>query len=391
MTALNILVRACCTGFSRHGQARGPIDTCRRGTLFLFCILHSAFCILSSGCHPAREPLRVQWLTMGTFAAVQCADHASAPQARDITQAAFDGLNRELSAWKGDSVLMAVNRAAGSAEPVPISSSFETVLRFALTVCKESDGAFNPLIGPVMRVWGFNGAASRTAPPDAAELRAAAALADWRSIEFVALTNGTALRLPVPGMQLDLGAIAKGYAVDVAWERLRAARHTNLLIDLGGNLRAIGEAAPGRGGWRTGVRNPFEGGGLISKFLMRDGEAVATSGNYERFVEIEGVRYAHIMNPRTGKPVTGMAGTTVVAPTAVLADALSTTLFILGPQKGAELLRNHPGCDALWIPDTPTNLTVYATSGMAERLTPIGNTPYTLKVVSSESSGQSRR
>ena len=346
--------------------------------------------LLSAGCRRGQEPLRIQWLTMGTVAAVQCANHATAPQARDVAQTAFDDLDRELSAWKGDSVLMAVNRAAGTADQVPISHAFDTVLHFALNICEESDGAFNPLIGPVMRVWGFNGAAARPEPPAAAELLAAAALADWRSVEFVTLTNGTAVRLQKPGMQLDLGAIAKGYAVDIAWERLLAAGHTNLLIDLGGNLRVIGEAAPGRGGWRTGVRNPFAEGDLIGKFLMRDGEAVATSGNYERFVEIEGVRYAHIMDPRTGKPVTGMAGTTVVAPTAVLADALSTTLFILGPQKGTDLLRHHPGCDALWIPDTPTNLTVYATAGMAKRLTPIGNTPYTLNIVSSASSGQSR-
>ncbi len=350
----------------------------------------AACLLLSAGCRRAQEPLRVQWLTMGTVAAVQCANHATAPQARDISQTAFDDLDRELSAWKSESVLMAVNRAAGTAEPVPISPAFDTVLRFALTICKESDGAFNPLIGPVMRVWGFNGSDARQTPPATDELLAAAALADWRSIEFVALTNGAALRLRKPGMQLDLGAIAKGYAVDVAWERLKAAGHTNLLVDLGGNLRVIGEAAPGRGGWRTGVRNPFAEGELIGKFLMRDGEAVATSGNYERFVEIEGVRYAHIMDSRTGKPVTGMAGATVVAPTAVLADALSTTLFILGPQRGTDFLRNHPGCDALWIPDTPTNLTIYATAGMAKRLTPIGNTPYTLKVVSSEISRQSR-
>ena len=181
-------------------------------------------------------------------------------------------------------------------------------------------------------------------------------------------------------MLLDLGAIAKGYAVDVAWASLKAAGHANLLIDLGGNLRAIGEAAPGRGGWRTGVRNPFDHG-LIGRFLMRDGEAVATSGNYERFVEINGIRYAHIMDPRTGSPVTGMAGTTVLAPDAMTADALSTTLFILGPAKGAALLRNHPGCEALWIPDTPDTLTVIATPGMADRLTPLGNASYTLTVI----------
>lgn len=346
---------------------------------FLFVLAVPLWC-LSPACSRAPEPVRLQWPTMGTLAAVQCADHASAPQALTIAQAAFDDLDRELSAWKSDSALAAVNRAAGGAEPVPIPPDFAIVLRFSLAICAESDGAFNPLVGPIMRAWGFNGAAPRPAPPRADELRAAAALADWRTVELSAATNSTAVRLPAAGMQLDLGAIAKGYAVDLAWQRLTAAGHTNLLIDLGGNLRAVGEAAPGRGGWRTGVRNPFNDE-LLARFLMRSGEAVATSGNYERFVEIEGVRYAHIMDPRTGSPVAGMAGTTVVAPTAMLADALSTTLFILGPQRGAALLRSHPGCDALWIPDAPTNLTVFATPGMAARLTPIGDTPYALTVV----------
>ncbi len=114
---------------------------------------------------------------------------------------------------------------------------------------------------------------------------------------------------------------------------------------------------------------------------MRDGEAVATSGNYERFVEIDGLRYAHIMDGRTGQPVTGMAGVTVIAPDAATADALSTALFILGPQRGAALLRTRPGCEALWIPDTPERLTVLATPGFAARLTPVGDTPYRLTVV----------
>lgn len=334
------------------------------------------------GCRPsAPAPQRLQWVTMGTVAAVQCADHAAAPAARDLAQKAFDDLDRELSAWKPDSALSAVNRAAGTGRPALVSPRFDAVLQAALRICEESDGAFNPLIGPVMRLWGFNGAQPRPSPPSEAERRAAAALADWRQIERVSQTNGTAVLLATAGMQLDLGAIAKGYAVDLAWKRLKAAKHANLLIDLGGNLRAIGEAAPGRGGWRTGIRNPFDDS-LVALFLMRDGEAVATSGNYERFVEIEGVRYAHIMDSRTGMPVTGMAGTTVIAPDALTADALSTTLFILGPQKGAELLRKHPGCEALWIPDTPDRLTLFATPGFASRLNPFGQTAYTLTVIS---------
>ena len=341
-----------------------------------------ASCLLITACRPpAPEPLRIQWFTMGTIAAVQCTDHTAAPQARDLAQTAFDDLDRELSTWKNDSTLSVVNQAAGKGHPVSISPAFATVLRTALDICKESEGAFNPMIGPVMHAWGFNGADSRPSTPSETELKAAAALADWRAVVFVSQPDCASVHLPTAGMRLDLGAIAKGYAVDLAWTRLKAANHTNLLIDLGGNLRAIGEAAPGRGGWRTGVRNPFVKDALIGMFLMHDGEAVATSGNYERFVEIDGVRYAHIMDAQTGKPVTGMAGTTVIAPDAMTADVLSTTLFVLGPQKGTAFLRKHPGCEALWIPDKPNNLTVFATPGFAARINPIGRTPYTLTVI----------
>jgi len=258
---------------------------------------------------------------MGTFAAVQCADHAAAPQARDIAQTVFDELNADLSVWKPDSPISAINRAAGTPDALPVSPAFTTVLRAALDTAARSDGAFNPLIGPVMRVWGFNGANARPAPPGPAELAEALALTDWRSVAFTPTPTGATVRLPRAGMRLDLGAAAKGYAVDVAWQRLIAAGHTNLLVDLGGNLRALGEAARGRGGWRTGVRNPFgDASAILATFLLRSGEAVATSGNYERFVIINGIRHAHIMDGRTATPVTGIAGVTVTAPDALTLD-----------------------------------------------------------------------
>ena len=341
----------------------------------------AATALLLAACRPAPPaPVRLEWLTMGTVAAVQCADAAAAPHVRDLAQRTFQSLDNDLSAWNPASTLCAVNAAAGAPRPVAVSHDFAAVLQAALGFCADSEGAFNPLIGPVMQAWGFNGGALHPVCPAEEDLVALLARTHWHDIHLTTGAQAT-VRLALPGMQLDLGAIAKGYAVDLAWERLKAAGHTNLLIDLGGNLRALGEAAPGRGGWRTGVRNPFQAHALAGKFLMRDGEAVATSGNYERFVEIDGLRYAHIMDGRTGQPVTGMAGVTVIAPDAATADALSTALFILGPQRGVALLRTRPGCEALWIPDTPERLTVLATSGFAARLTPVGDTPYRLTVV----------
>lgn len=338
--------------------------------------------VLTGGClREPGAPLRIEWLCMGTIAAVQCADRSRAAEAREQAQAVFAGLDRELSAWQGESTLSAVNRAAGSGRTVAVSPCFAAVLQTALAAAEASGGAFNPLLGPVMRVWGFNGSTQPPEYPDARELAAAFAAADWRNVVCEKTAGGAEVSLPAAGMSLDLGAIAKGYAVDQAWARLRTAGHTNLLIDLGGNLRALGEAAPGRGGWRTGVRNPFATDTLVSLFLLRDGEAVATSGNYERFVEIQGIRYAHILDGRTGLPVTGMAGVTVIAPDAMTADLLSTTLFILGPEAGVRLLRRYPGCEALWIPDTPDRLTLLATPGFAGRLTPHGKAPYALSVL----------
>jgi thiamine biosynthesis lipoprotein ApbE len=114
---------------------------------------------------------------------------------------------------------------------------------------------------------------------------------------------------------------------------------------------------------------------------LKPGEAVATSGNYERFVEIDHVRYAHIMDARTGRPVKGIAGVTVVAPSAMLADGLSTTLFVLGPEAGFQFLERYPGCEAVWIRDTPESPEILCTPGIALRLRPIGKKSLIVRTV----------
>ncbi|MCL1921023.1 MAG: FAD:protein FMN transferase [Kiritimatiellaeota bacterium] len=350
-------------------------------TLRIARLLLLAGAVLAQGCRKEARLTRVQWVVMGTVAAVQCADARAAQDARDTAREVFARMDAALSTWRTDSELSAVNKAAGTGAATAVSPETATVLAAALELCDASGGAFNPLVSPIMRAWGFNGAATALAPPDAATRDAAIALADWRHVALDAAASPPTALLPKQDMRLDLGAIAKGYAVDAAWDALKAAGHTNLLIDLGGELRALGEAAPGRGGWRTGVRNPFDKNVCEAQFLLADGEAVATSGNYERFVEINGVRYAHIMDPRTAMPVSGMASVTVVAPTSMLADGLSTALFVLGVERGAEFLRGYTGCEALWIPDTPESPVMFVTSGLAKRLTPVGGAKLNVRVV----------
>ncbi|MEI6645448.1 MAG: FAD:protein FMN transferase [bacterium] len=337
--------------------------------------------MLGSGCGPKPGIARCQWVTMGTIAAIQASTLEDAQRARDLVQPIFTQINNRFSTWQDDTELTALNRAAGTATPIELSPEMKTVIASALTITRESEGAFNPLVGALMVAWGFGNGGIPSEPPSPEVLQRATLLADWRAIRFHLETSPATLYLPINGMKLDLGAIAKGYAVDVAYEKLTQAGYTNVLIDLGGNLRALGEAMFGRGGWRTGIRNPFAEEICVAQFLLTNGEAVATSGNYERFVEIQGVRYAHIMDARTGRPVRGIAGVTVVAPTAMMADALSTTLFVLGPEKGRELLKHHPDCEAVWIPDTPAQLTLLCTPSIAKRLTPTGSDPLNIKVL----------
>ena len=278
---------------------------------------------------PART--RDEWPAMGTIAGLTFRGEASRRDSiRDIVQKRYERLEALLSAWNPDSELSRLSREGGTNWIARVSPETADCYRMALTLAERSGRAFNPWIGAKLRELGFS--------------------------------HGSAFA------DFDLGAIAKGYAVDAAWRDVTAmvARDKggagDILIDLGGNLRVVS------GAWRTGVRNPF-GPGYAATIVLTNGEAVATSGNYERFVERNGVRYSHILDGRTGEPTTGIAGVTVIATSAALADGLSTTLFVLGPKEGMRFVdRWYPGIAALWIPDAPTSPEILATPAMAARL-----------------------
>jgi thiamine biosynthesis lipoprotein len=149
-----------------------------------------------------------------------------------------------------------------------------------------------------------------------------------------------------PGMELDLAGIAKGYAVDRAAAILREHGVERGMVNLGGNIYAIG-SPPGEDGWPVGIRDPRGGSSVVGSLLLED-QAVATSGNYENYIELEGQIYGHIIDPRTGRPVSRTLSVTVVAPRALDADALSTGLFVLGPGGGESALELLPEAKALF-------------------------------------------
>lgn len=315
---------------------------------------------------------------MGTIATVSVPAVAAAalPAHRAEVACRFAEIEASLSAFRPESDLGRLNAAAGG-EPLAVGSETLAVLAAALRAATASGGAFDPTVGPLMAAWGFRGTNQIDAPPMVAVLAEAHSRVGWTNV----LVLGHTASLRRAGMRLDLGGIAKGYAVDEAWNRLRAAGVTDFTVNLGGNLRCGGQAAPDRTGWRVGVRNPFDTSQVLGVLILQDGEAVATSGNYERFVTLAGRRYAHIIDPRSGRPVEGLAGVTVLATTALDADALSTALFVLGPQAGRQLLRNYPGCEAVWIPDSqPARL--LATPGFARRFVPQAGGEHRIEVLS---------
>lgn len=334
--------------------------------------------ILLGGCRRAVEPEQptatLRWPTMSTLAEFSLPAPAATNLSRlqAVVASHFDEVESTLSLFRPTSDLARINSLGTAGADVPITDMTAEVVDYALRIARESRGAFDPTLAPLMACWRFRKKEGTVTAPDAATLAAARHRVGWAHLQLTPRSspeNGPTLQMLMPEMQLDLGGIAKGYAVDRAFEALRDMGETDFLINLAGNMRAHGRPAPTRPGWRIGIRNPFAEGTHFGTLVLADGEGIATSGSYERYVIIDGVRHGHILDPRNGRPVSGMIAVTVVATSAMEADALSTALFVLGPEAGAELLQAHPGCGAIFVPDVhPRRLRV--TRGLKDRFRP---------------------
>ena len=308
--------------------------------------LYSPFLPKSLGNKPG-EPQSFSWPVMGTVAEFTMrTDGVTAERAQKLAATAFRLVETNFSVFIADSAVSRLNR--GESIRMASDAPFAKVVRFALETAGDSDGAFDPTVNPLMRAWGFRGGTPSV--PAGTTLSNALSSVGWGRISISNVYSGEIV-VSAGGAELDFGAIAKGYAVDCAYERLVASGYTDFLINLGGNIRVSGSPEPGRSEWNIAVRDP-SGRHPPSPLPrpLQSGEAVATSGSYERFVEIDGRRYSHIIDPRTGHPVdNGLGSVSVIAPSAMMADAYSTTLFVLGREAGAAFLSAHPGCTAVFI------------------------------------------
>ncbi len=319
----------------------------------------AAILILSSACAP-REPYTKETFVMGTKAWVTIAGMSDRDADR-AAQAAFREMYRiesVMSTWRPSSEISRLN-ADSSGAPFAASSELYSLIDSSLFYSRATMGAFDVTVRPLVRLWGFQGGEAKL-PPDSEIARAMSLVGSGK----VALDpSRSTIALP-RGMQIDLAGVAKGYAVDRCVAVLAGLGVRNALVNIGGNIYAMG-AHPGKAGWSVGVRDPNGGLETVGTLVLRD-EAVATSGNYENFVEIEGTRYGHIIDPRTGWPVSHVLSVTVVAPTGLASDALSTGLFVLGPGDAPAVVERLPGVAALFALANDRGI-VYRSAGDLDR------------------------
>jgi len=256
-------------------------------------------------------------------------------QARVRIQESLDAVDRSMSTWDQTSEVSRFN-AHPSTEPFPLSEPTLRVLALAHEVSEQTDGAFDVTVRPLVAAWGF-GADARIPgiPPDEAELEFLGRRVGFQRLELDPET-GTA-RKTHPALEIDLSAIAKGFAVDEVGRALQGAGFSDFLVEVGGEVLARGERPDG-GPWRLAIERPEPDGRALHAVVALEDQAMATSGDYRNFYEAGERRLAHIVDPRNGRPVDhALASVSVVHPQASLADAWATALTVLGPEEGLRL------------------------------------------------------
>ncbi len=274
-------------------------------------------------------------------------DTTTAERAAQAAFARIAALDDCLSDYRADSELMRLPAQAGGA-PVRVSEDLFRVLAAAQAMTRQSGGAFDVTVGPVVRLWRMARLSHKL--PDPARLAAAEKLVGYEKIRLDARAH--TVQLLEPGMILDLGGIAKGYAADAALAVLKEHGIMRALVAGGGDI-ATGDSPPGEDGWTIGLAPLESPDAPPRRFVRLHNAGISTSGDAEQHVEIGGMRYSHVIDPRTGQALTGRRGATVIAPNCTTSDALATAVCVLGPELGLKLVNNTPGTAALFVLETP--------------------------------------
>jgi FAD:protein FMN transferase len=264
----------------------------------------------------------------------------SVKQAREIADQAIGEVRRietKYSRYLQTSIVSQINAAAGSEQSIELDDETAQLLNFAASLTRESDGLFDITSGVLRRVWNFREAKL----PDPQSLADVLSLVGWQRVEW----DGKRIHLPTRGMEIDFGGFGKEYAADRAAAIAQTLGAHNGFVNLGGDLRVMGAKKSGDA-WSIGIQHPRKDNDTIASISINQG-ALATSGDYERFIEIDGKRYCHVLNPRTGMPVAHWQSISVLAPVCTAAGALAT-IAMLKEEQAAAFLETQ-GCGYLAI------------------------------------------
>ncbi len=299
----------------------------------------------------SREPLVMERYLLDDYITITAygKDRRKVERAVEEAFRAIEKVQAVADRYREDSELYEVNRRA-STEEVTVSEELWTMIEVAGEVYRSTHGAFDITVGPLVDLWDVRGRAERGGPPPTRE-EVEKVLPLVGMDKLVLDSSARKVKFKVDGMSLDLGGLAKGYALDRAVEALKEKGINSFVVNMVSSSAVVGEKPRAAGGpeWRVAVQNP-RGEGFLGVLSFSSDAIVSTSGDYQRYFEYEGNRYHHILDPRTGYPAAGMASVTVLgAPDGVRSDAYSTALFIMGLKESLKWLEENKGLEAVLV------------------------------------------
>lgn len=272
------------------------------------------------------------------------ADSAQANTYIDVAVGEITRIEKLISSWDAHSQTSEINKNAGI-KPVKVDSELIGLIERSIAISRLTDGAFDISYASMDKIWKFDG--SMTSMPSEQSIKASVAKIGYRNI-VIDKANGTVF-LKMEGMKIGFGAIGKGYAADKAKDLLIKKGVKAGIINASGDMNTWGKQ-PNGDEWKVAITNPMDKNKAFALLPITNG-AVVTSGDYEKFVTFNGIRYAHIIDPRTGYPSTGIISVTVFAPKAELADALATSVFVMGKTAGLDRINQLPNIECVIIDD----------------------------------------
>lgn len=305
--------------------------------------------ILLTGCDNASAPATpkaavtvLEGKTMGTFwrVSVVGVDKFRAEELRTKVQTQLDGDDRLLSTWKNDSALMRFNQSR-STTPWPVNEAMADIVTESLRIGRKTQGAMDITVGPLVNLWGFGPDKQPVSTPTQAQIDAAKARTGLDKLTVINRADRQYLQKSIPDLYVDLSTVGEGYAADHLARLMTEEGISRYLVSVGGALVSRGMNADGQP-WRVAIQKPTDRENAVQAIVDINGHGISTSGSYRNYYELDGKRISHVIDPQTGRPITHkLVSVTVIAPTALEADAWDTGLMVLGTEKAQQVVREQ--------------------------------------------------